>query len=125
MLGNEFEKQPWADTVMTLTCKTILLKRLASFSDDVMTVTYKVCHGIELMQLQGYDVSNLKAEIPDTSFSTQLAGNAFNGFMFSAFMISTQCGSSVFDDIADPDEVEQEEGGVSSNDEVSSSSTSD
>ena len=109
MCGNEYDKDPWSDKVMTITCKTILLKRLVNVDGLDVKIEFKVMHGMELMQMQGYDMSYLQGDVPESSFGTQLGGNSFNGFMFGAFIIATQCGSSIHDDPEDPPPVEDAE----------------
>jgi hypothetical protein len=109
MCGNEYDKDPWSDNVMTITCKTILLKRLVTCDGLDVKIEFKVMHGMELMQMQGYDMSYLRGDVPESGFGTQLGGNSFNGFMLSAFFVATQCGSSIKDDIEDtPPVVEAE-----------------
>jgi hypothetical protein len=105
----------------------ILMKRVCTKAGGAVTVDYKIMHGVELMQLQGYDVSYLANgldDAPDNSFGTQVAGNAFNAFMFQGFIIATTIGSTVFDDEDEADPAcDVEEGGGSS--QSASSDTSD
>ena len=62
---------------------------------------YKVCDGVELLALQGWHFPHDyrdPRELPDNNLATHLAGNAFNGFMFQALFLASNCGSgAVYD----------------------------
>ena len=49
--------------------------------------------GIELMQMQGFDLSYFtEGNVPESQAATSIVGNMFNAFMFQAFMIATTTG---------------------------------
>ena len=98
MLRPSFDKSPWSDPVMKIARKAVWLRRTSSFDGDTLKTKYKVMHGAELMQLQGYDMSKVPEPIPDLMSGAQLAGNMFNAIMVQAFQIATTCASTIQDD---------------------------
>ena len=99
LTGPAYNADPWRENVMTIVTKHIALMRCEK---DGVT-TYKVMDGIELMALQGWDLSYFKegAPLPDNVLATRLAGNMFNAFMFIAFLFATTAGCSVYDRVVE------------------------
>ena len=110
MLGSSYEKNPWSPSVMTITRKAIWLKRHSYLVSGALKNEFKILHGMELLQMQGFDMSDIKGAVPESAFATQLAGNAFNGFAMQAFTMATTCGSVIVDDPT-PQEGPGEDGG--------------
>ena len=100
--GNDFDHNPWVPRPMTLTTKAIILTRMLDWDNDEQKVetTFKVFDGLELMQIQGFSLSYLRAgggQILDHGKATHVAGNMFNAFMFLGFMLATTAGVAIED----------------------------
>ena len=96
--GAEFRNNPWRENVMTLTCLSIIFMRSTTCLDGKVESTFKLLDGLELMALQGFDPSFFAPHaLPDHQLGSHMAGNMFNIFMITAFVISTTAGSAIHD----------------------------
>ena len=101
MCGPEFAKPPWRPLMPTLTTKAVIvLRAIFKGLDGKTEVEIRPTHGLELMQVIGWDVAFYRGDEIDrleSSFLTRLAGNAYSGFMFLAivFGMGSAIGSSV------------------------------
>jgi site-specific DNA-cytosine methylase len=130
LCGPKFEKNPWSDRIMTVTTKMLLVKRgTIKTGDGVSFSQFKLMDGVELMQLMGFDISYFKTDkpLPSNALATQMAGNAFSGFMLGAFHIATTCGSQIQTLKGKIVEIKDEEGGggSSGSDDSGEDDTSD
>ena len=84
--GDDFTQYPWHPCVMTITTKIILLQRTSTYQEGRVDCKFKIFDGLELMQLQGFDMACLRAGgAPDNQLSTHMGGNMFNAFMLLPF----------------------------------------
>ena len=124
LMGDNYEKNPWSDRIMTITTKMVLLKRVSKKEvDSSISTNFKIMDGLDLMQMQGWDPTYFvdPSEVPESMLATQFAGNAFNGFQFSAFLIATTAASVIKkEEVTDTEKEENNDGSESDEDGASS-----
>ena len=110
--GPLYERNPWTLNVKTIVCKTLLIKRTALATSKGMEVKFELKDGLELMQLQGWDIAQYQELFDrkyDSAFLTKLSGNAFNAFKMMAMVIASTAASALKDPEQEAIEVKTEE----------------
>lgn len=125
LCGPEGEQNPWTTTFPTLTGSGQYVMRYAEdihfgsgcFDDPEFSLVYRHVDGLELLQLIGWPMDEIRGDFPSHSVGSSMAGNAFSGFAVGPVLMGVMaCIDLRAPDVSAEQEVQSCEEGPESDD---------